>query len=155
MDALVINTLGIQIHPRFLKPRLSKMWNLKDLELINLVNNYYIVQTKNIKAYERILNGGPWTIFNHCILVQRWNPQFNLNTNSLGKVALWVRLTNIPIQCYDKEILWRMKNCIRKTLKVDANTLSDTEMKDATGKTERGKFARISVKIDLQKKTCS
>lgn len=152
MDAIVINTLGLQLNTKSLKPRLARMWQLKDFELIDLVNSYYIVRTKDHTAYDKIINGGPWTIFDHCILVQRWAPNFNPNLNILGKIALWVRLSNIPIQCYDKEILWRLGNCIGKILKVDSNSLSESDSINQNGRTERGKFVRISVEVDLQKK---
>ncbi|XP_054801566.1 uncharacterized protein LOC129305604 [Prosopis cineraria] len=139
MDAIVINTLGLQINLKSLKLRLARMWQLKNFELIDLVHSYYIVRTKDQSVCDNILS-------------PKMPPSFNPNLNILGKIALWVRLTIIPIQWYDKEILWRLGNCIGKTLKVDSNSLSESDTTDKNGKTERGKFVRISIEVDLQKK---
>lgn len=81
MDAIVINNLDLHLNPKSLRPRLAKMWQLKDFKLIDLVNSYCVIRTNDQFASDKILKGGPWTIFAHCTLVQRWSPSFNLNSN--------------------------------------------------------------------------
>ncbi|QHO38097.1 uncharacterized protein DS421_4g117390 [Arachis hypogaea] len=80
-------------------------------------------------------------IFDHYLAVQRWRPNFNPNVEHLNKIVAWVRISDLPIEYYDKYVLRTIGNTIRMTLKVDYNTAEQT----------RGKFARVCVELDLTK----
>lgn len=152
--SLIVTVLGVRINLFKVKERLGRLWGFHDFDFIDLPNNYYIVrfhmedQGWGLK-YQRILFEGPWVIAQHSVLVQRWSPHFDPFHNPLGRIATWVRVPNIPIHCYTKN-MWRLGNMIGKTLKVDMNTIENLEA-DVT-RVQRGRFARICVEIDLQKK---
>lgn len=86
----------------------------------------------------------------HCVLVQRWSPYFNPYENPLGRVATWVRIPDIPMHGYNKYFISWLGDRIGRTLKVDMNTLHDLHASNS--KIERGKFVRLCVELDLQKK---
>jgi hypothetical protein len=73
--------------------------------------------------------------------VKEWSPNFQPATDTIEKVAVWVRISGLPIEYYDKKILTFIGNRIGKTVKVDKNTLLQ----------ERGKYARLCVEVDLTK----
>ena len=98
---------------------------------------------------QKILCEGPWTVHNHCVLVQRWTPLFNPQHNLLGRVATWVRVPNIPIHCYNRHFMQRLGDRIGWTLRVELKTLSESTNSQA--RVERGHFARLCVELDLQK----
>lgn len=131
--------------------------NYNEFDLIDLPNNYFIVRFLQkdgwLQQYQKILYEGPWTIQQHTILVQRWTPTFDPYHNPLGRVALWVRIPNIPIQCYNRAFISRLGNRIGKTIKVDL--LTPSENPTATARVERGRYARICVELDLQRKLVS
>lgn len=52
---------------------------------------------------------------------------------------MWVRFSGLPIKYYDKKFLSAIGNRIGRTVRVDKNT----------SKQERGKYARMSVEVDL------
>ncbi|EOY24336.1 Uncharacterized protein TCM_015964 [Theobroma cacao] len=54
-------------------------------------------------------------------------------------VAAWVRFPGIPLHMYHKSILKRITSLIGRMLKIDHNT----------GAEKRGKFARVTVELDL------
>jgi hypothetical protein len=56
-------------------------------------------------------------------------------------VAVWVRISGLPIEYYDPKVLSFIGDRIGKTVKIDRNTSSQ----------ERGKYARLCVEVDLNK----
>lgn len=151
--SLIITILGRRFNLFWLKEHFRKVWGFSSFELIDLPNNYFIVRLLDEQLwrchYRKILWEGPWTVRNHCVLVQRWSPYFNPYSNPLGRIATWVRVPDIPIHCYNRHFISRLGDRIGKTLKVDMNTLTDFHSRNS--RVERGKFARICVELDLQK----
>lgn len=70
-------------------------------------------------------------------------------------MAVWIRTTELPIEYYDKHFLWKAGNKVGKTLKVDVHTIKDNKMDAELNSIKSGRFARINVKISLEKKTDS
>lgn len=66
-------------------------------------------------------------------------------------MTIWARVPRLPVEYYNKHILWRIGDSIRVTIKVDNKTLRKKgESKDGYT-TERARFARICVEVDLKK----
>ncbi|KAJ1434375.1 Myc-type, basic helix-loop-helix [Sesbania bispinosa] len=86
------------------------------------------------------LLGGPWMISGHYLVVQKWKPQFFPMEDELRRVAVWVRVSNFPMEFYDRSILWRIGDTIGKTVKIDSNTLKPREGFLGQTTTERRKF---------------
>lgn len=114
---------------------------------MDLPNNYFLVRLLQKDGwaykYQQILYGGPWVIHQHAILVQKWSPTFDPFHNPLGRIATWVRIPNIPIQCYNRTFISQLGNRIGKTMKVDLLTPSELQADTAR------------VELDLQKKLVS
>lgn len=86
------------------------------------------------------MNDGPWNL-----TAQRWRPDFKPREASIKKIAAWIRIPDLPIEYYDKHFLW----------KVDIHTIKDSNHGRGMFTTERGRFARISVELNLNKKLVS
>ncbi|MCH85177.1 hypothetical protein A2U01_0006021 [Trifolium medium] len=82
---------------------------------------------------------GPWFIYDHYLTVKEWCPNFHPQSDTISKVAVWVRISGLPIEYYDARVLTAIGNTIGRTIKVDKNTLMQ----------ERGKYARLCVEVDL------
>ncbi|MCH81277.1 hypothetical protein A2U01_0002062, partial [Trifolium medium] len=62
-------------------------------------------------------------------------------SDTIKEVAVWMRISGLPIEYYDSRILHFIGNRVGKTVKVDKNTLTQ----------ERGKYARLCVQVNLTK----
>lgn len=80
-------------------------------------------------------------IADHYILIQRWRRNFLSSAKVEKKVAIWVRILELPLELYDKKFLTRLGSSLGMLLKIDRLTSIHS----------RGKFARISVEMDLEK----
>ena len=59
----------------------------------------------------------------------------------MASVAVWIRLNELPIECYHAEALLQISKAIGNVLRVDTHTTSES----------RGRFARICVQVDVEK----
>lgn len=151
--AIIVKLLGKRLGLQFFKNRLLKLWCPKgDMEMIDLDNDYFLLQFSDHTDMGKILENGPWMILGHYLIIQRWHPEFFPCEDELKRVAVWLRVPGLPIEYYDKHILWGIGNCLGKTVKIDSNTLRTKKDKDKEYcVSERGKFARLCVEIDIRK----
>nr|KYP63748.1 hypothetical protein KK1_018330 [Cajanus cajan] len=112
------------------------------VRLVDLTQDYYLVQFSSEDDYKHALYEGSWMIADHYIVVQRWRPFFTLTTSQTRKIAAWVRIPGLPIELFNDRFLWRVGSKLGTMLKIDKLTSVQT----------RGRFARICVEIDLKKK---
>ncbi|KAJ1428453.1 Zinc finger, CCHC-type [Sesbania bispinosa] len=71
--------------------------------------------------------------------------------DDLRRVAVWVRIPSLPFEFYDRRVLWRIGNVLGKTVKIDSNTLRENSGCQGEFATERAKFARVCIKVDLKR----
>ncbi|KAJ1418742.1 hypothetical protein SESBI_15679 [Sesbania bispinosa] len=71
--------------------------------------------------------------------------------DELRRVSVWIRVPGLPIEFYDKRVLWHIGNVLGNTVKIDANTLREKGDSSGDFATERAKFARICIEVDLNK----
>ncbi|XP_061358972.1 uncharacterized protein LOC133303116 [Gastrolobium bilobum] len=154
-NALIMKLLVKRLNVKFLLGRLLKMWGiLGAYEFIDLENDYFLFRFMDEKDYMHVLQDGPWIIVDHYVTVQRWRPMFDPYDEVLKKLAIWIRIPGLPIELYTSHILWSIRNMFGRSLIIDKNSISKTES-NVEEVTERAKFARICVEVDLTKKFLS
>jgi hypothetical protein len=139
---VVVKLLGRRIGYKALETRLKQMWVRKGvINIIDLSNDYYLVAFTHEEDQYAALMDGPWFIYDHYLTVKEWSPNFHPASDTIKEVAVWLRISGLPIEYYDRRALEFIGNRIGKTVKVDKNTLSQ----------ERGKYARLCVQVNLSK----
>lgn len=64
--SLIIKVFGRKVGYRYPLLKLTTMWSLtKDLTLIDLGNDFYLIKFKLDDNYIKVLHGGPWPKFSH------------------------------------------------------------------------------------------
>ncbi|KAF7827294.1 ribonuclease H [Senna tora] len=86
------------------------------------------------------LTGGPWIILDHYLIIRPWSSLFDPE-EKIQKLAAWVNLPDLPIELYDTKFLYTLGKHIGTVLRIDVNTTHQL----------RGKYARLCVKLDLEK----
>ncbi|GLT47075.1 hypothetical protein SLA2020_207950 [Shorea laevis] len=146
-NAIIVKLLGKSVHFHVLQVRLQKEWHTEwhteyEYDFIDIVLGYYIVKFGSSKDRLNVLTGGPYKIFDHYLIVQPWEPSFQLAGAKAPKTAVWVKLYGVPAMCYYEAVVLYVARKLGNPIKVDRVTLMAT----------RGKFARVCVEIDLRKK---
>ncbi|KAK3198505.1 hypothetical protein Dsin_021920 [Dipteronia sinensis] len=88
-----------------------------------------------------VLTSGPWVIANQYLVAQRWKPNFVPGEDSIQSMSIWVRLSKLPMEWMDSDLLWNIGGMLGKMCKVDL--ITKTQACD--------RFARICVEIDISK----
>jgi len=139
-DAIVVKLLGKNLGYHTMKERLQKTWRPQGgFEIMDNDNGFYMVKFDQAADKEKVITGGPWLIFDHCLAVTHWSPEFASPNAKVNKTIVWVRFPGLNLVYYDESFLLAMASALGRPVKVDTNTL----------KIERGKFARVCVEIDL------
>jgi len=103
-------------------------------------NGFFSVKFATEEDYNHALYNGPWMVADRYLLLQRWKPLFSL-TAKQRVAAVWIRILKLPMELCNLPFLSRIGSTLGVMLKVD-DRLS-------------GKYARICVEIDLDRRLVS
>ncbi|XP_057744969.1 uncharacterized protein LOC130962820 [Arachis stenosperma] len=133
--SLIIKPLGKLVNLQAIDRWVQRRWAKKgSIRVMDLVGNFFLVSFGSQEDYGHALFEGPWMIADHYLLVQRWRPLFMPMETQVQKIAVWVRIPNLPAELYNKYFLWKFGKSLGTMLKVD----------ELTSIHSRGKFARNS-----------
>ncbi|KAI5322642.1 hypothetical protein L3X38_031714 [Prunus dulcis] len=82
-----------------------------------------------------------WKLVDLYLVLQKWRPGFCPITAHITRMAPWIRVSAIQLECFDVWALKRIRNLLGNLLKIDALTTAQN----------MGKFARLCVELDLTK----
>ncbi|GAY69345.1 hypothetical protein CUMW_271230 [Citrus unshiu] len=140
--SMVVKILGRNLGYRVLLTRLKSIWSAtKGFTVVDLAQDYYLVRFSNERDVEYALTEGPWTVMGQYLIVQQWSPSFDVASNKIEKIVAWIRLAEMNIHFYHKNIIRRLGEIVGPVVKIDHKTVE----------AQRGKFARSAVEIDLNK----
>ena len=140
--SIVVKILGWNLGYRVLLTRLKSIWSAtKGFTVVDLVQDYYLVQFSNERDVEYALMEGPWTVMGQYLIVQQWSPSFDVASNKIEKIVAWIRLVEMNILFYHKNIIRRLGEIVGLVVKIDHKMVE----------AQRGKFAQIAIEIDLNK----
>ncbi|KAJ8438785.1 LOW QUALITY PROTEIN: hypothetical protein Cgig2_009903 [Carnegiea gigantea] len=91
--------------------------------------------------YDRILQGGPWFLFSHYLMLTPWKPNFHPSQNPFSSMIVWVRFPDPSVECFNKLALFDIAQLLGKPIKVDF----------ATDLVSRARYARVCLEISLSK----
>lgn len=140
--ALIVKVYGRSVGYHYLHSKIMSLWKPAGrLDCVDLGKDFYLMKFGLVEDFDNVLKGGPWFIGGHYLTIRAWEPNFKPSLASCDRVAVWVRLPELPFEYYEPCVLQEIGAAIGLVLRIDANT--------ATG--VRGRFARICVQIDLSK----
>lgn len=141
-DGLVVKLVGGNHSLGYMRTKLQQKWAPKDQwQQVGLDNNFFAVRFKNPDDKLFYLTGGPWMIGGHYLTVQQWRPDFCATDEVIDRVAVWVRITILPLEYMNSAFLRKFGNTMGTLFKIGINTSQQ----------ERGRFVRFCVEIDLNK----
>ncbi|XP_026384711.1 uncharacterized protein LOC113280278 [Papaver somniferum] len=87
--------------------------------------------------FKHALREGPWFINRRNLSLRRWTTNFKSSEASIHKTVVWARLSELPLEYFDKEVLFKVAAKLGTPIKID----------NTTEFVLRGRFARICVEI--------
>ncbi|PNY06441.1 hypothetical protein L195_g002907 [Trifolium pratense] len=140
--AIIVKLLGKNIGFVTMRDRLRAVWKLtSDIDMLDIGHGFFMVKFDLEADREKVINGGPWMIFDHYVAIRPWTTDFIASQVKINKTLVWIRFPNLGMEYYDESLLLALATAVGRPIKVDIRTL------DAS----RGKFARVCIEIDLDK----
>ncbi|CAN0886793.1 hypothetical protein LINGRAHAP2_LOCUS15443 [Linum grandiflorum] len=116
------------------------MWNsVGRFRMVDLESEVFLAILEDQDDYFHALTGGTWTILGHYLVVFAWEPQFRVIDNLPQRMVVWIRFPRLPYQYYHPDILEGLGNLVGSFVRIDPRTQNSS----------RGKFARITVEVNL------
>lgn len=140
--ALLLKLLGKNVSFRILEHRTRNIWNLQQgCELIDLEQGFCMARFYSREDYFKVLEGGPWIILGHYLTVTKWKPNFRPSMEKVQSTLVWVRFSELPLELFDEEVLYAMRNTLGRIVRIDSTTLVAAQ----------GKYTHVCVELDLSK----
>jgi hypothetical protein len=71
---------------------------------------YFIFEFITEEDRDLVFRNGPYFMGTQGLYINKWTPDFNPLVDTPKEVPVWVRLSNLPIHCWDYESLLRIGN---------------------------------------------
>ncbi|CAI0550812.1 unnamed protein product [Linum tenue] len=141
-SALIIKVLGRTFPFPAIARRLEVLWaKCGTIQVSSLSFGFYVVRFTSQIDYELAMGGGPWMMGDFYITVRPWRGNFDPRTAEVASTMVWARFLGLPREFINKEAVERIAERIGRPIRVDRATQSG----------DRGKYARVSIEVDLTK----
>ncbi|XP_019246473.1 PREDICTED: uncharacterized protein LOC109226128 [Nicotiana attenuata] len=121
---------------------IASQWNFVSKPKVYYHNDgFFVVRFKNEEERNEVLYSGPCTIQNRPVITKAWTTDFDFNEEVLKTLPLWVKLPNLPLNCWGMDSLSRIGSGLGIPMYAD----------ECTTKVERISYARILVEMDITK----
>jgi hypothetical protein len=138
--AIIVKLLGKNLGFLAMRDRLKALWKLTgEMDVLDVGHGFFMIKFDLEADREKVINGGPWMIFDHYVAIRPWTTDFISSQVKINKTLVWIRFPSLGMEYYDESLLLALASAIGSLVKVDMHTL------DAS----RGKFARVCVEINL------
>ncbi|XP_021847403.1 uncharacterized protein [Spinacia oleracea] len=102
-------------------------------------DGYFVIKFNSLAERDEILCKGPYTFFNKPVIIKPWTAAFNFYEEVLKVIPLWVKLSNLPLNCWSCDSLSRIASLLGVPVCAD----------DCTTRQQRVSFARLLVEMDV------
>ncbi|KAH0661616.1 hypothetical protein KY284_026547 [Solanum tuberosum] len=102
-------------------------------------DGYFVVMFANEEERDRVLCSGPHCLLRRPVIMKPWDPNFNFKEEILTTIPLWIKLPNLPLNCWNSVLLSKIGSSLGNPLYAD----------ECTTQTSRISFARILIEMDI------
>ncbi|XP_048494454.1 uncharacterized protein LOC125494736 [Beta vulgaris subsp. vulgaris] len=84
---------------------------------------FFIVRLKSREERDNILFSRPHLFFGKAMIVKQWSASFNFHEEVLKVIPIWVKLPNLPMNCWGEDSLSRIGSVLGVPLYADECTI--------------------------------
>lgn len=139
---LIVKPIGYPIGYKSLCAKARPLWDLQgDFSALDIGMGFVVFKFDMSSDHSNVLTNGPWIINDQYITVRAWEPRFKPDEAEEIKTAVWIRFPNFPLEYYYEKDMFRIAKRLGRPIKADSTTVE----------TERGRYAKVCVEVDLSK----
>ncbi|CAH9087677.1 unnamed protein product, partial [Cuscuta europaea] len=127
-------------------PGLKAIYNLKNTwgvscQIKTHAKGWIIFKFQNDGDREKVLNGGPYTIFGMQLLLKSLSEDFSFDDDEFLKVPIWVKFPNLHMKLWNEEVMSEVASMVGVPLSTDKVTQNRSNHH----------FARVLIEVDVSK----
>ncbi|XP_075655113.1 uncharacterized protein At4g02000-like [Castanea sativa] len=140
--SLIVKVYGRNVGFSFLQSKIMALWRPSGkVDCVDLGKELFLIRFSMKEDYNAVLENDPWFIGEHLLSIRPWEPNFRPSTTSVSSIAVWVRLNELPIECYEVEVPKEIGKSIGNVLRIDTHTALES----------RGRYSKLCVQVDVGK----
>ncbi|KAJ9159606.1 hypothetical protein P3X46_025103 [Hevea brasiliensis] len=120
--SMVIRLLGRKVGYRALCNKVQSLWNRGSSKVLDLGNDWFLVQFSSNLYYQSALLDGPWTMLGSYLIVKPWTMDFKNSVTDVDSMVVWVCFPGLPLHFYNKQLLRKIGGALGSVIKIDYNT---------------------------------
>ncbi|KAI0488502.1 hypothetical protein KFK09_028336 [Dendrobium nobile] len=121
-NSIVIKVFGRELASHLVAWEIRRQWkHYGQFHFTTLGKGWFLCSFKSEEMMEAVLSGGPWFINGHIVGMERWSTEFSANSMKGLTSPIWVRMPNLPLQCWDEDNIARIASKIGIPLMMDGN----------------------------------
>ncbi|KAH0725212.1 hypothetical protein KY284_001077 [Solanum tuberosum] len=109
--------------------------------ILNHKDGYFALRFTNKEERDMVPCSGTHYLVKRPVIMKPWVPEFNSKEEMLTTTPLWIKLPNLPLNCWNLKVLSKMGSSLEKSQYAD----------ECTTQVNRISFARILVEVDITK----
>ncbi|XP_048502800.1 uncharacterized protein LOC125498608 [Beta vulgaris subsp. vulgaris] len=141
-NALIMYVVGQNPTINAMNAYLKSQWSLSlEPTVYKHEAGYFIAKFCSQEDRDSIIYAGPHLFYGKPLIVKQWTASFDFHKEVLKVIPIWVRLPNLPLNCWSDDSLSRIGSLLGVPIYAD----------ECTTKIFRVSFARILVEMDVTK----
>ncbi|KAM0917640.1 hypothetical protein ACQ4PT_009125 [Festuca glaucescens] len=129
-------------HIQSIRAAMKPAWgNPKGLKCRPVADNIFIADFANKEDMERALEGTPWMVGRHAVLLQELDPRIRPSDVRFDTMLIWVRILNLPFEWMNNTKGLKIAKLLDKNYKLDVDENGDAD----------GCFLRVRADIPIAK----
>ncbi|GJV74423.1 RNA-directed DNA polymerase, eukaryota, reverse transcriptase zinc-binding domain protein [Tanacetum coccineum] len=109
-------------------------------------NGIFLFKFNNEQGLNYVIKSGPWMVNFKPMVVQKWDPDMDLDKQEQTKRPLWVKMMNIPLEAWTKRGISTLASRLKRPLIMDVVTSNMCQMES-----RKTCYARALVEVDASK----
>ncbi|XP_048501322.1 uncharacterized protein LOC125497704 [Beta vulgaris subsp. vulgaris] len=139
-NALIVYVIGQSPSLMAITNYCKTQWAPKsEFKVFKHDEGYYVIKLEAREDRDAILYSGPHLFFGKAMIVKQWTVNFNFHSEVLMVIPIWIKLPNLPLNCWSPKSLSRIGSAVGVPIYAD----------ECTTKQLRISFARILVEMDV------
>ncbi|KAH0749146.1 hypothetical protein KY290_028378 [Solanum tuberosum] len=102
-------------------------------------DGYFVVRFANEEERDKVLCAGPHYFLKRPVIMKPWLPEFNFKKEILTTIPIWIKLPNLPLNCWNSVVLSKIGSSLGQPLYAE----------ECTTQASRISFARILIEMDV------
>ncbi|KAI8570248.1 hypothetical protein RHMOL_Rhmol01G0019400 [Rhododendron molle] len=116
-------------------------WKIDTEDVVTLDNGFFVFKFKDEEVVDSIIENGPYFCGGKHVILVRWHPGMHLTKGAFSSVPVWVKLYNVPLECWNDEGLSYIASHIGNPLYPDEFTREHSRLT----------FARVCIEVEATK----